>query len=284
MKKKKTEVQKVKILPPKVDIVFKMLFGDERNKDILIDFLKSILTLSDDEYENITITDPHLKRERKKDKLGIVDVKLTSKSGKIIHIEIQVLEQEEMPERATYYNAKMLTSQIKSGDEFETLKRTISIIITDFDMMKEDRKYHYIFELIDRDTGTRFTDLVEIHTLELTKIPKESDNTTKYDWLRFLKSEKEEELEMMTGKNPAIDRAVMEVKKLSRSERAQMLYEDREKAIRDRKAQLKFARNKGIKENNIKIIENGFNMGLSIEQISQLTGLTIEEIEKLREN
>ena len=49
MEKKKEEAP-IRILPPKVDVVFKMIFGDERNKDILVDFLKSILTLSDDEY------------------------------------------------------------------------------------------------------------------------------------------------------------------------------------------------------------------------------------------
>jgi predicted transposase/invertase (TIGR01784 family) len=276
MKKKKIENPTIKILPPKVDVVFKMLFGDERNKDILIDFLKSILTLADDEYENITIADPHLKRERIKDKMGIVDVKLTSKNGKIIHIEIQVLEQEEMPERATYYNAKMLTAQLQSGDKFDTLQKTISIIITDFDMINDERKYHYTFELIDKDTGARFTDLIEIHTLELTKIPKESDNTAKYNWLKFLKSEKEEELEMMTGKNPAIDKAVMEVKKLSRSERAQMLYEDRIKAIRDEKARLKTVLNK----RNRQLIEKMLHRGDSIDEIADFLDLTIEEVEK----
>ena len=174
-KKKETATSIRKILPPKSDVVFKMLFGDERNKDILIDFLKAILNLPEEEYERITITDPHLKREQAKDKLGIVDVKLTSKSGKIIHIEIQVLEQDEIPERVTYYNAKMLTAQLKSGEEFDTLQKTISILITDFEIIEDRQKYHYTFELIDNETGVRFTDIVEIHTLELQKIPEESD-------------------------------------------------------------------------------------------------------------
>lgn len=48
-----------------------------------------------------------LKRETIDDKMGIVDVKLTTKSGKIIHIEMQILEQDDMPKRITYYNAKI---------------------------------------------------------------------------------------------------------------------------------------------------------------------------------
>ena len=275
MANKKAPFVERKLLPPKSDVIFKMLFGDARNKDILIDFLKSILNLDDDEYEHITITDPHLKRERIKDKLGIVDVKLTSSSGKIIHIEIQVLEQEELPERVTYYNAKILISQLKSGNEFETLQKTISIVITDFNMIKDNKKYHYTFELTDKETGAKFTDLIEIHTLELKKIPQESDNTVKYNWMQFLKAEKEEEFDMIANTSPAINKAVMEVKRLSQSERAQMLYDDRQKAIWDEKSRLKTARNQGIKEGinqgalkrNIEIIENGFKNGFSVEQI-----------------
>ena len=108
-----------KILLPKVDVIFKLLFGDKRNIEILIDFLKSILNLSEDEYESITLEDTHLKRETVDDKLGIVDVKLTTKSGKIVHIEMQVLEQDDFPERVTYYNAKMLVTQLKSGNDYK---------------------------------------------------------------------------------------------------------------------------------------------------------------------
>jgi len=278
MPAKKTTLPQKKILPPKSDVVFKMLFGDERNKDILIDFLKAVLNLSEDEYEHITIIDPHLKRERVKDKMGIVDVKLTSKSGKIIHIEIQVLEQEEIPERVTYYNAKMLTSQLKSGNEFDTLKKTITILITDFNMIQDNQKYHYTFEFMDKDTGVRFTDLIEIHTLELQKIPRETDHTAKYDWLQFLKAESEEEFDMLAERSPAIKQAVVEVKKLSQSERAQMLYEDREKALRDEKSRLKFVLNKRNKE----IIGRMIKRGDSIADIADLLELTVDAVEKAK--
>jgi predicted transposase/invertase (TIGR01784 family) len=286
-KKKEIMVPTRKILPPKSDVVFKMLFGDERNKDILIDFLKSILSLSEDEYEHITIADPHLKRERKKDKLGIVDVKLTSKSGKIIHIEIQVLEQDEIPERVTYYNAKMLAAQLKSGEEFDTLQKTISILITDFEIIEDRQKYHYTFELIDKTTGAKFTDLIEIHTLELQKTPKETDNTTKYDWLRFLKAESEEEFNMIADRSPAIHKAVVEIKRLSQSERAQLIYEDREKAIHDHNSRLKSALKKGRAEaekeahmDKIELAKKLKKRGIPTEYILEDTGLSIEEIEE----
>ncbi|MDR1144168.1 MAG: Rpn family recombination-promoting nuclease/putative transposase, partial [Spirochaetaceae bacterium] len=62
---------------PKVDFAFKLLFGDQRSKNILADFLKAVLPgLADEEFEELTITDPQLKREFSGDKLEILDVKL----------------------------------------------------------------------------------------------------------------------------------------------------------------------------------------------------------------
>ena len=265
-----------KILPPKVDVVFKLLFGDKRNIEILIDFLKSVLNLSEDEYETITLEDTHLKRETVDDKLGIVDVRLTTKSGKIVHVELQILEQDDMPERITYYNSKMLVTQLKSGDDYK-LNKTISIVIANFEIIENSPKYHHTFMLNDKETGINFTDIIEIHTLELRKIPSQSDNTEKYDWLQFLKAEREEEFDMVAERSPAVKKAVVELKRLSQSEEAQRIYEAREKAIRDENSRLRTAVNKNSREIAINLI----GLGLTDEQISKSTGLPISEIEKL---
>jgi hypothetical protein len=50
-------------LPPKSDVVFKLLFGDERNTDLLTDLLKAVIDLPADEYDELVIVDPHLLRD-----------------------------------------------------------------------------------------------------------------------------------------------------------------------------------------------------------------------------
>ena len=271
-----TAIQRPKILPPKVDVVFKLLFGDERNTDILIDFLKSVLSLSEDEYDKITITDTHLKRETIDDKLGVVDVKLTTKNGTIIHIEIQVAKETAFPERITYYNAKMLVTQLKSSEEYLELDKVITIAIADFEIFKQNNMYHHIFQLQEKSTGLKLTDRVEIHTLELEKIPKETDNTAKYDWLQFLRTESEEEFEMLSERNPAIKKAVVELKRLSQDEEAQMLYEARQKAAMDEKSRMR-----GMQR---EIATNFLKMGISVEQTAEGTGLPVTIVEKLKNN
>ncbi|MCL2124971.1 MAG: Rpn family recombination-promoting nuclease/putative transposase, partial [Oscillospiraceae bacterium] len=72
---------KMSLLPVKSDFVFKLIFGDQRNVDILAAFLRSVLDIPDDEYDQLTIVDPYLKKESEDDKYSILDVKLHTVSG-----------------------------------------------------------------------------------------------------------------------------------------------------------------------------------------------------------
>ena len=177
-----------------------------------------------------------------------------------------------------YYNAKMMVSQLRSGDDYK-FQRTITIAIADFEIVKDSPdKYHHTFLFNDKDTGVNFTKVVEINTLELGKIPDKSDNTKKYDWLQFLKAEKEEEFDMLATKSPAVNKAVAELKRISQDEEAQRLYEAREKALWDERSRLKTAQNKALRY----VASNSIKIGLTNEQIYEITGLPVSEIEALR--
>jgi predicted transposase/invertase (TIGR01784 family) len=240
------EVKKTKMLPLKSDFVFKLFFGDERNIDLLTDLLISVLDLPKDEYETIEIVDPHLLREYKDDKLGILDVKVKTKSGKLIDIEIQVNLVPEMTERVVFYTSKMLTKQIGKSSNYKSIKRVISIVITDFEFVAGDNIYHHKFTLYDRENDKQFTDLFELHALELVKLPIESDKTELYDWLSLIKAERKEDLDMIAQNNPQIKKAVGILVELSADERAQMLYESREMARMDEESRMNGALNEGL--------------------------------------
>jgi predicted transposase/invertase (TIGR01784 family) len=108
-----------RILSPKNDFVFKLIFGDRRNTDILAEFLKAALKLPTEEYDHLVIGDPHLKREFEDDKMGILDVKVHTKNGIVINVEIQVVSSPELRDRIIVYVAKMLTEQVKRGDTWD---------------------------------------------------------------------------------------------------------------------------------------------------------------------
>jgi predicted transposase/invertase (TIGR01784 family) len=145
---------------PKIDVVFKLLFGDERNIELLTAFLKAVLRLPADEYEEVAISDPHLLRDYVGDKLGILDVKIKTKSKKVINVEIQLWPKSGLRERIIFRLAKMITSQIGSGENYEAVKRSISIFITNFTLIHESGNYHNHYTLYDPESGTEFTDLL----------------------------------------------------------------------------------------------------------------------------
>jgi predicted transposase/invertase (TIGR01784 family) len=280
-------MEKRNILPVKSDVIFRLFFADERNVEFLISFLKSALDLPEDDYGEIEIADPHLLREYPADKLGIIDVKLKTKSRKIIHIEIQLAVTPELKNRIVFYDAKLVTEQIGSGDDYAAVKRVIGIVITDEKLIAASPRYHHRFTLYDRDASVEFTDLLEIHTLELPKLPHDADGTVLDLWARFIAAETEEELNMIAEKNQTIGRAVVKLRELSADEKARDLYERREKERRDTAMFLRDAERRGEmrggKNKAYDIAKKLFAMNIPLDQIIAATGLTREEAESLHQ-
>jgi len=261
-------------LSPKSDIIFKLLFGDDRSIELLTDFLKSVLRLPDNDYEEVTLIDPHLKREYEGDKLGILDVRVRTKSKKTINIEIQLLPSPELKERVAFYASKMITEQMGAGEPYSKIKRVISIIITDYTLIPDSLKYHHRFVLYDAEVGIEFTDIIEVNTLELTKLPKTEDGTQLWNWLKFLSADKREDLDMLAEKSPQIKKAVVRLMELSNDERTRLLYESRQKMEWDNRARERGAR--------LEIAKNLLEMNMPIDKIIAATCLTREEIEGLQ--
>ena len=265
-------------LSPKSDLIFKLLFGDSRSIDLLTDFLKSVLRLPADEYEEVSIVDPHLLRENEGDKLGILDVKVKTKSKKIIDIEIQVLPTPQLKQRVVFYSSKMVTEQVGIGENYQSIKRVISIIITDYTLIPDSSKYHHRFVLYDPENCVEFTDIVEVNTLEIPKLPEIEDGTELWNWLKFLSAERKEDLEMIAEKNPQVKKAVVRLMELSNDERTRMLYESRQKMEWDNQAREQEARHNGI----LSVAKNLIGGNMPLDKIMEATGLTREEVEGLQ--
>ena len=265
-------------LPVKYDVIFRLFFADERNEDELTAFLKSVLRLPEDEYESIEIADPHLLPDYADDKYAVIDIKLHTKNRKIIHIEVQLQVPLSMSNRIVFYDAKLITEQIGSGDKYEEIRKVISIVITDENLIPDSPRYHHRFTFCDPDAGVELTDIIEINTLELRKLPESTDGTKLYDWAKFIAAETEEELDMVANRNPQVKKAVVKLRELSANERARDMLERREKGRRDAAA----FEDKARQEAKTEIARNLLKINLPIEQIITVTGLTREEVESLR--
>ena len=295
------------ILPPKSNTVFQLLFGDPRNIDLLADFLKAVLDIPHSEYRNIVIVNPYLPREYPDKKLGIVDLRLTTRSGQIIHVEIQCEPFSAMRNRLIFYDSSLIVGQLDESRKYHTMKRVISILITGYTLIPESSFYHHRFTLYDHRASVEFTDLLEIRTLELTKIPKIPEPADVYlcHWLRFFNAVKKEEFDMVATASPAIRKATARVMKLSKDERARLMHEYEVRARGDENARLYDATEKGRTEGRaeglakglakgraeglakgktegqIAIIRNMLELKLPIETIVKATGWSPDEIKNI---
>jgi predicted transposase/invertase (TIGR01784 family) len=239
------------ILSPTDDWIFKLLFGDERNKSMLIDLLGSFVELPQEEFE-LTFLDTYLKPESEDDKLGILDVKVRTKTGKIIDIEIQVNPVKNIGRRISFYKSKLIVEQISKSELYSVIQKVICVCITDYPLFPDEKEYINSFMFYNPNNGLLFKDIPEeIITLELPKVPVQNDGSGLWDWLQFLKSKSKEEFEMVAERNPEIRKAVDTLYELSSDEQVRMEYERRQKAWRDYHSQIDGYYQDGVQKGRI---------------------------------
>jgi predicted transposase/invertase (TIGR01784 family) len=248
------------ILPPTDDWIFKLLFGDERNKSMLADMLSSFLDLPE-KYE-ITILDTALKPETEEDKLGIVDVKLRIDDDNLIDIEIQVHPVKNIGRRLSFYKSKMIVEQIGKREMYDVIQKVICVCITDYELFPGIGGYLNRFRFYNPENGLCFEDIPEeVCTLELPKVPALADGTKSWAWMQFLRAKQKEEFEMIAEQNAEIRKAVDTLYEISADDEVRAQYEMRLKAWRDRMSQItgsyKDGMQKGLQKGHKKGLQDG---------------------------
>jgi predicted transposase/invertase (TIGR01784 family) len=265
------------ILPPTNDWIFKLLFGDERHKDNTVALLKSFLDLPDEEFD-ISFMDTALKPEAMEDKAGIVDIKIKTRSGKILDVEIQVNPFPDLGKRISFYKSKLVVGQIDEGERYDVIRRVICVCILDYPFFRNAKEYLNRFVYYNPVNGLCFEDMPEeIYTMELPKVPDKSDGSAVWDWMQVLRGKRKEDFEMIAERNAEVRRAANTLYRLSEDPEVRAQMEYREKARHDH-ATLLYA---AIQEGKTQVARNLKKGGLPIGQIAEYTGLSAEEIAKL---
>lgn len=193
----------------------------------------------------------------------------------------------------------MYTDQLKAGESYDKLKKCIHVGILDFVHFPDDDRCYRKIIFCDKDTGEEYTDLLEIHVLELEKLPeKEQNESGIIRWMRFLGAKSRREFEKMAKEDAYIDEAYEMLKHMSADEKKRLEYEAREKAIRDYNSQIQASREEGRKEGReeglaigveqgeqrkaVSIITNMLRKGKSLEEIADMTGENLEEIQEIQ--
>ena len=303
-------------LPLVIDYVFKRVFAYKGNEDVLADFLESILNVK---IEKLEVKNPEMMKNSREEKLGVLDIKVETKEN-IIDLEMQLEDEENIEEREATYMGKLLSEQLEVGDEYKKLKKSVVIFITNFNKY-ETNTYHNVakmrFEKINKDEyvdmgykeeeqiGNKY---IEFHVIELPKFIKKNPGVEKRleQWLWLIVGRKEK-VEMAVKENKKVKKADKVLERISKDPKERERYEAILKAefnqkisnqkfmdkgiiegeargkIIGREEGKKEGRKEGEKQKQIEIAKKMLNKNKPIEEIAEFTGLTEEEVNKLKQ-
>ena len=284
----------MKLLSPKLDIVFKKLFTSADSKDILADFIASVLDIPVESISEIEIKNTEILPNVIDQKYSRLDIAMQMGERKI-NVEMQVKKVTDFTERVLLYWSKLYTQDLKQGESYRHLKETISINILDF-VMFDCEECHSTFRLREDTRNELLTNKCRIDFLELPKAEK--DNSTQIKrlrrWLRFLNLTTEEDADMLNEANDnAINKAVFILRKMSEDEKMQEEARIRERALHDEASFIQDALDegmargraegraegmakgmaKGIEKERIRIMQNLKSAGMSSEQIDAILSM-----------
>ena len=291
--------KEIKTLSPKLDVIFQALFGTAGNEKITKGFLESVLKERIDEID--LDKNPILRREFKDDKLGVLDIIAEINGQENCNIEMQIVNKDNIIERILFYWSRLFSKTIKIGEDYEKLKKTIVILIADFEIEElKELGYHSIWKIIETEKRKKvLTNKMELHIIELPKVKGEEKVEDKLlDWLYFLENPKGRRVKEKMEENEELKEAGEKLDGLSADERMQKIAELRQKAIMDEKATYRKGIKDGMKQGIEKGREDGIRQGqeqknreiakkmlaknISVELIEEVTGLSKEEIEAMK--
>ncbi len=286
------KMREIQLMNPKIDFVFKSIFGNENHPKVLISFLNAVLGCDEtNKIVKVQIENPNIEKESIEDKYSILDIKATANDNTKLDIEIQIKNNYDMIPRTIYYLSKLIEKQVKEKENYNTILKSVTINLLDFKLLNENERIHNVFVYKEKETNEILTDLTEIHFIEFPKLRtrKVEDNLLN-EWLMFMENPEDEVINVLEKKVAEIAEAKRILEVLSLDDQARIKYEEREKNLRDRFSALDTAEKRGLQQG----IEKGLQQGLytvakkmltdgaDIEMIQRFTGLSKEEILKLK--
>ena len=273
---------KEKYIDPFTDFGFKRLFGEDCNKELLLDFLNELLHKEEGKIVSLS----YLKTEKlgisEESRKAVFDIHCENEKGEKFIVELQKSKQAFFKDRTLYYSTFPIANQAVPGKWNFELKAVYTIAILNF-VFEEDKndhaKYRYDVMLTDIETHKIFYDKLTFIYLEMPKFTKEVDELeTRFEkWMYVIKN-----LNRLDNIPDKLQERIfekiftaVEIAKLTPEEYE--AYVDSLNSYRDLENCMDTAR----LDEKLEIAKELKVLGIPFDQIATATKLSIEEIEKL---
>ena len=300
-----------KYINPFTDYGFKKIFGEEPNKDLLLDFLNELLKEEQGEIIDLTYLKTKQLGISEFERKAIFDLYCENEKGEKFIVELQKTKQNFFKDRSVYYTTFPIREQAKRSNWNFQLNKVYLIAILDFTFeseQKEEDKYQTNVLLKDTETNDIFYDKLEYIFLEMPRFNKKIEELeTRFDkWLYVIKNLNKLD-RVPDALREQIFEKLFEVAEIAKFTMEQAdEYEDSLKSYRDLKNSLdtskeegreegreeglkegreegrKEGRKEGREEERVNIAKGAIKEGLDNQTISNFTGLSEKVIEELR--
>lgn len=288
------------------DWAMKRLLRSKANYGVLEGFLTALLK---EKITIQTILESESNQNDGADKMNRVDLLVENSRGELIFIELQNEREWDFVSRLIYGAAKIITDYIQLGEPFSKIKKVICVSIVYFNL---GQGADYIYHGKTRFIGLHYQDELALSQKEQTLYkdkPHVADVYPEYyiikvnqfdeiakdsfdEWIYFLK--KEEIKANFTAPGLKQAKEVLSVLKLSPVEQKQYRrylesLSDEASALQSLEIDQQFAkkeaeeqgRAEGKAEKAIDIAKKALDLGMTVEQVAQITGLSVDELKKL---
>ncbi len=284
------ETSKFRFINPFTDFGFKKIFGEDYNKDLLIDFLNSILSLKSP-IVDVTYGSQEKLPITIEDRKSVVDIYCESEDGSKFIVEMQKTKQLYFKDRSLLYASFPIVQQAKKGKWNYKLSPVYVIAVLDFEYEDESDSDKYIHDvrLFDVVANKVFYDKLRLLYIEMPKFKKslEELKTNEDKWLYFLKNlpDMDEIPAELSGKifEKAFEQA--EIANYTHAEYMAYIasldyywcnYADMDTA---RQEGIEEGIKEGIKEGEFKAVFNFVKKGrMTVEEAASDIGITVEQL------
>ena len=255
-----------KYLNPKNDTAFKRIFGEERNKDIVISLINSVLHkhFKDRKIVDIEFLKTDQVAETAAAKSSSVDVMCKDQDGNRYIVEMQVTKQKGFEKRAQYYASKAYIDQMPKGGDWKDLKKIIFIAFADYRIFDYKKSYRTDHVILDKETYDQDLEDFSFTFINMPKFMEKYPNSIPANldekFYYFLCKADEltaDQVKDLASSEQVIGRAFEELDIINWPDEARRAYEKTENIERNYRANIA-----GAKEEGEKIgIEKGEKIG-----------------------
>ena len=271
-------------IDPLTDFGFKHLFGNEPNKEILIEFLNALFQ-GEKVIINLDYRSNEFAGKLQEEKKVFFDLYCTTDKNENLLVEMQRSKQKHFKDRCVFYMSRLVSTLLPRGGSDWNTPMPEAYLVSIMDFVFDDNHSNYIqnVKLVDTDRNEVFYKGMGYKFLILPNFVKEvTDSSPDIDkWFYLLKN-----LSRLDKIPHFLDKRVFslifkiaEMSELTKEQRE--LYDSDLKAKSDYYGTIRYAAQEAAIENSKMIARKLKSTDLAVEKIAEITSLSVEEIEKL---